>query len=145
MLVARVSPSPSHVGLPESSSGPGLREVSPAAGPPPPKFLDRVRQALQTRHYSRRTEKTYLAWIRRYILFHGKRHPAEMGAREVTQFLTSLAVDRHVAASTQNQAFGALLFLYREVLEQNLPWLDDVVRARRPRRRAQPCRPMLGA
>lgn len=68
MLVARVSPSPSHVGLPESSSGPALREVGVAAGPPPPKLLDRVRQALQTRHYSRRTEKTYVAWIRRYIL-----------------------------------------------------------------------------
>jgi integron integrase len=73
-----------------------------------------------------------VGWIRRYILFQGKRHPAEMGAREVTQFLTSLAVVRHVAASTQNQALAALLFLYRVVLEQNLPWLDDIVRARRP-------------
>jgi integron integrase len=73
-----------------------------------------------------------VGWIRRYILFHGKRHPAGMGAPEVTQFLTSLAVDRRVAASTQNQALGALLFLYREVLDQDLPWLDDLVRARRP-------------
>ena len=73
-----------------------------------------------------------MGWIRRYILFHGKRHPSEMGATEVTQFLTSLAVQRHVAASTQNQALAALLFLYRVVLDQNLPWLDDVVRARRP-------------
>jgi len=73
-----------------------------------------------------------VGWIRRYILFHGKRHPTEMGATEVTQFLTSLAVQRHVAASTQNQALAALLFLYRVVLDQNLPWLDDVVRARRP-------------
>ena len=73
-----------------------------------------------------------MGWTRRYILFHGKRHPAEMGAPEVTKFLTSLAVDRQVAASTQNQALGALLFLYREVLQQDLPWLDDLVRARRP-------------
>ncbi len=88
--------------------------------------------ALQTRHYSRRTEKAYVGWIRRYILFHHKRHPADMGAREVTQFLTALAVERKVAAATQNQALGARLFLYRKVLEQNLPWLDDVVRVRRP-------------
>jgi integrase len=94
--------------------------VSDSAGSPPPRFLDRVRQALQTRHYSRRTEKAYVGWIRRYILFHGKRHPTQLGAPEVTQFLTALAVDRHVAASTQNQALGALLFLYREVLEQDL-------------------------
>jgi hypothetical protein len=107
------------------------RESGPG-DPPKPRLLDRVRAAIRTRHYSRRTEKTYVAWIRRYILFHGKRHPAEMGAHEVTQFLTSLAVERRVAASTQNQALAALLFLYREVLEQNLPWLDDVVRARRP-------------
>ena len=73
-----------------------------------------------------------MAWIRRYILFHNERHPMEMGAAEVTQFLTALAVERKVAASTQNQALGALLFLHREVLQQNLPWLDDVVRARRP-------------
>ncbi|MGH7347262.1 MAG: integron integrase [Candidatus Rokuibacteriota bacterium] len=102
------------------------------AGSPPPRLLDRVRQALQTHHYSRRTIKAYVGWIRRYILFHHKRHPGEMGAGEVSQFLTSLAVERKVAASTQNQALGALLFLYREVLEQNLPWLDDLVRAKRP-------------
>src|SRR5262249_37608619 len=84
--------------------------------------------------YSRETEKAYVAWIKRYIFFHGKRHPAEMGAPEVTRFLTSLAVDSHVASSTQNQALNALLFLYRVVLEQDLPWLDEVVRARRPQR-----------
>jgi integron integrase len=110
--------------------------VAPVAprrvGLPPPRFLDRVRQALRMRHYSRRTEKSYVGWTRRYILFHDKRHPSEMGAAEITQFLTWLAVERHVAASTQNQALGALLFLYREVLEQDLPWLDDLVRARRP-------------
>ena len=101
---------------------------------PRPRLLDRVRHALRTRHGSRRTEKAYVGWIRRYILFHDKRHPAEMGAAEVSKFLTSLAVDGNVAASTQNQALSALLFLYRHVLEQDLPWLDDVVRARRPAR-----------
>src|SRR5882724_7637324 len=103
-----------------------------APGPPKPRLLDRVRAALRIRHYSRRTEKAYVAWILRYILFHGKRHPAEMGAPELTRFLSSLAVDGNVAASTQNQALSALLFLYREVLDQEVPWLDDVVRARRP-------------
>jgi integron integrase len=93
-----------------------------------------VRAALRARHGSRRTEKAYVGWTRRYILFHGKRHPAEMGATEITQFLSALAVERHVAASTQNQALSALLFLYRHVLEQELPWLEDVVRARRPAR-----------
>ncbi|MGH7354299.1 MAG: integron integrase [Candidatus Rokuibacteriota bacterium] len=102
--------------------------------PPPPRLLDRVRAAIRARHFSRRTEESYVAWIRRYILFHGKRHPAEMSAPEVTRFLTSLAVDGHVAASTQNQALSALLFLYRQVLEVDLPWLDGVVRARRPER-----------
>ena len=132
MSVARVSPSASHIRSPEFPSGPrpALQAVSPAG--PPPRLLDRVRQALQTLHYSRRTEKSYVGWIKRYIFFHRKRHPAEMGALEVTQFLTALAVERKVAASTQNQALGALLFLYREVLQQNLPWLDDLVRAKRP-------------
>jgi len=131
MLVAHISPAPVTLTEPPSGPRPALRQITSAPSPPP-RLLDRVRQALQTRHYSRRTEKAYVGWIRRYILFHGKRHPAEMGAPEVTQFLTSLAVDRRVAASTQNQALGALLFLYREVLDQNLPWLDDLVRARRP-------------
>jgi len=83
---------------------------------------------------SRRTEKTYVGWIRRYILFHDKRHPAEMGADEVTEFLTSLVVEHRVAPATQNQALCALLFLYRRVLEQPMPWLDNLVRAKRPRR-----------
>lgn len=93
-----------------------------------------MRDAVRLRHYSRRTEEAYIAWIRRYILFHGKRHPAEMGAAEITQFLTSLAVQRKVAAATQNQALSALLFLYREVLDREIPWLDSVVHAKRPRR-----------
>src|SRR5215469_6492510 len=91
-----------------------------------------VRRIFETRHYSRRTEKAYIHWIKRYIFFHGKRHPAEMGATEVAAFLTSLAVQGKVAASTQNQALSALLFLYREVLGIDLPWLDEVVRAKRP-------------
>jgi integron integrase len=114
-----------------------IRRLAREAGPPvpqPPRLLDRVRAALRARHFSRRTEEAYVAWIRRYIFFHGKRHPAEMGAPELTGFLTSLAVDGHVAASTQNQALSALLFLYREVLEVDLPWLDGIVRARRPER-----------
>jgi integron integrase len=110
-----------------------VRETGPT-GAPKPRLLDRVREAIRARHYSRRTEKTYVAWIRRYIFFHGKRHPAEMGAAEITRFLTSLAVESRVSASTQNQALSALLFLYREVLEQDIPWLDDVVRAKRPQR-----------
>ena len=99
----------------------------------PPRLLDRVREANRLRHGSRSTEKSYIAWIRRYIVFHGKRHPAEMGAPEVAQFLSALAVEGKVAASTQNQALSALLFLYRYVLHQDLPWLEDVVRARRPK------------
>jgi integron integrase len=98
-----------------------------------PKLLDRVRAANRLRHGSRSTEKSYVGWIRRFILFHGKRHPAEMGAPEVARFLSSLAVEGKVAASTQNQALSALLFLYRYVLQQDLPWLDDIVRARRPK------------
>ena len=88
-----------------------VREAEPP-GAPKPRLLDRVRDAIRARHYSRRTEKAYVAWIRRYIFFHGKRHPAEMGVPEITRFLTSLAVDGKVAASTQNQALCALLFLY---------------------------------
>jgi len=86
------------------------------------------------RRIGRRTEKAYRGWVRRFILHHGKRHPAELGAREVTDFLSHLAVDRHVSASTQNQALCALLFLYRQVLGLELPWLEDVVRARVPPR-----------
>jgi integron integrase len=104
--------------------------VSPES--PKPKLLDRVRLAVRARHYSRRTEKAYVHWIKRYILFHDKRHPAQMGAAEVTAFLTALAVRERVAASTQNQALNALLFLYREILGVELPWLDDVIRAKRP-------------
>lgn len=93
-----------------------------------------MREHMRTRHYSLRTEQTYVDWARRYILYHNKRHPRDMGAAEVEQFLTHLAVDRQVAASTQNQAKAALLYLYSEVLSISLPCLDEVVQARRPRR-----------
>ena len=96
--------------------------------------LDRVRVAVRTRHYSRRTEKAYVAWTRRFVLFHGKRHPAQLGASDVEAFLSSLATERHVAASTQNQALAAIVFLYREVLDLELPQLAEVVRAKRPLR-----------
>jgi integron integrase len=89
---------------------------------------------LRLKHYSLRTETAYSGWIKRYIFFHGKRHPGEMGKDEVEAFLTSLAVDRNVSAATQNQALSALLFLYREVLGIELPWLDDVTRAKKPAR-----------
>ena len=88
-----------------------VREAGPV-GPPKPRLLDRARQTVRARHYSRRTEKAYVDWIRRYIFFHDKRHPMEMGAAEVARFLTWLAVQGKVAASTQNQALSALLFLY---------------------------------
>ncbi len=96
----------------------------------PKKLLDQVRDTLRLKHYSYRTEESYVQWIRRYILFHNKRHPKEMGSAEVEAFLTHLAVQEHVAASTQNQALSALLFLYRQVLEQPLALPIDAVRAR---------------
>lgn len=99
-----------------------------------PKLLDRVRAAVRMRHYSRRTEETYVGWIRRFILFHRKKHPSAMGADEVNAFLSSLATDGQVSATTQNQALSALLFLYRHVLNDPLPWIDNIVRARRPMR-----------
>jgi integron integrase len=97
-----------------------------------PRLMERVRGAIRARHYSRRTEASYVYWIKSYIYFHDKKHPEVMGAAEVTAFLTALAVERKVAAATQNQALAALLFLYREVLGRDLPWLDEMVRAKRP-------------
>ena len=95
-----------------------------------PKLLDRLRGCLRARHYSLRTEEAYADWVRRYVLFHGKRHPRDMGPVEIQAFLTHLAVDRHVSPSTQNQAKSALLFLYREVLRVELPWLKEIVQAK---------------
>jgi integron integrase len=102
--------------------------------PPPRKLLDRVSDAIRVKHYSYQTEKSYVQWVRRYILFHNKRHPSEMGGDEVNAFLTHLAVSENVAASTQNQALCAILFLYREVLQQELDLNLDAVRAKRPKR-----------
>jgi integron integrase len=99
----------------------------------PPRLLDRLRQELRLRHYSRRTEASYVAWVRRFILFHGKQHPREMGAREITAFLSHLAVAGGVSAATQNQALNALIFLYERLLETPVGELDGLVRARRPR------------
>jgi integron integrase len=100
----------------------------------PPRLLDRVRTALRTNHYSIRTEEAYVSWIKRFIFFHNKRHPMEMGEPEINGFLSHLAVDGRVTASTQNQALSALLFLYRRVLQQPFPDLENLIRARRPRR-----------
>jgi site-specific recombinase XerD len=102
----------------------------PAQPQQPPRLLDQVRDKLRTLHYSYRTEQQYVQWIRRFVLFSGRRHPREMGATEVEAFLTDLAVVRKVSASTQNQALAALLFLYQKVLGVELPWLQDVVRAK---------------
>lgn len=111
------------------------------ASPPPtatptqqPKLLDRLVAAIRTKHYSLSTERVYSHWARRFILFHGKRHPATMGAAEIEAFLSALAVDGHVSASTQNQALHALLFLYREVLAVDLPWLDNITPAKTSKR-----------
>ena len=99
-----------------------------------PKLLDRMRAEIRLRHYSLRTEQAYVDWARRYILFHGKQHPQALGAEAVRDFLSYLASERHVSASTQNQAKSALLFLYREVLKIELPWLDEVIAAKSTQR-----------
>jgi integron integrase len=99
-----------------------------------PKLLDRMREALRSRHYSRRTEQTYCHWVKRFIYFHDVRHPAEMAEAEINAFLTHLAVRGKVSASTQNQALSALLFLYRHVIGRNVGDLGDVIRARKPTR-----------
>jgi integron integrase len=114
------------VELPAAPSSPGQ------AGPP--RLLDRVRSAIRERHYSRRTEQAYVFWIKRYLVFHRMRHPSGMEAGEVRQFLSHLAIARNVSASTQNQAFSALIFLYREVLRHELAGLEQVVRAKRAAR-----------
>jgi site-specific recombinase XerD len=107
---------------------------------PWPKLLQRLREAIRTPHYSRRTEKAYCYWVRYFIRFHNRRHPAEIGSDEVTAFLSWLATDRDVAAATRNQALSAILFLYKHVLERDLPWMSAVIRARRPSiGQASPC------
>jgi integron integrase len=125
---ALVDPPP-QPGPTDGSSAPAPRD-----GHGPPKLLERVRIALRTRHYSRRTEASYVGWIRRYILFHGKRHPDTLAEAEIGTFLSSLADPGRVSESTQNQALAALLFLYQVVLGRQLQWLGDLVRAKRPQR-----------
>lgn len=104
------------------------------AGAPAPRLLDRVRDGIRRLGMAKRTEQAYVGWFRRFILAHGKRHPREMGEREVESFLTLLATRDTVSASTQNQALAALLFLYREVLGQELPWMENIRRAKKPQR-----------
>lgn len=108
-------------------------EPNPAKGQAP-RLLDQVRLRMRSKHFSLRTEASYVDWIRRFILFHNKRHPRDMGASEVEAFLTHLPVDRNVSASTQNQALAAILFLYRDIFEIDLPWLSGVTRAKKPER-----------
>jgi integron integrase len=100
----------------------------------PKKLLDLVRDKIRFKHYSLSTENTYISWIKQFIIFNGKRHPTKMGAAEVEAFLTYLATERHVSSSTQNQALSAILFLYRDVLAVELPWLDGFERSKKPRR-----------
>ncbi|MDH4149631.1 MAG: integron integrase [Betaproteobacteria bacterium] len=109
-------------------------EFSPGVAAPKPRLLQQVRDAIRRKHYSPRTEESYVHWIRRFVHFHGKRHPREIGEAGVTAFLNHLARDRRVAAATQNQALSALLFLYREAMGQPLAWLEGVDRAKRPAR-----------
>ncbi len=110
------------------------RPYSPRQTTAKPRLLDQVRGVLRRKHYSIRTEQSCVDWIRRFILFNDKRHPAQMGKPEVTTFLTYLAAQRNLAASTQNQALSAILFLYREVLELELEWVDGFERSKRPAR-----------
>lgn len=122
----QVDSAPSGLSLPREAVG-----VTATA---PPKLIPLFRAALRLRRYSFKTEKAYIHWVKRFIYFHGMRHPREMGAREVTAFLNHLANERCVAGATQNQALAALLFLYRVVLEAELPWLEGLVRAKTPKR-----------
>jgi integron integrase len=112
---------------------PALPASSPVT-PPAPRLLAALRERIRTLHYSLRTERAYEQWVRRFIRFHGMRHPRELGAPHVVAFLSSLANQRNVAASTQNQALAAVLFLYRQVLGMELPWMEEVDRAKRPKR-----------
>ncbi len=101
---------------------------------PKPRLLDQVRQAIRVRHYSDKTEKAYIHWIKRYIFFHNKQHRAGMAEAEIGQFLSSLATEGHFSASTQNQVLNAILFLYQEILNKKIGFIDGVVRAKRPQR-----------
>lgn len=127
-------PSPSSSRRSPASGPPGPEPPHPAEAFREPPVVERLREAIRARHYSRRTESAYAGWVRRFVRFHQGRPPGRMGEKEVTAFLSWLANRRHVAASTQNQALNALIFLYRHVLRRDLPWLDGVARAKKPRR-----------
>lgn len=117
-----------------------VSEVASETVLPPPRLLDRLHAEIRLRHYSIRTEEAYVDWSRRFTLFHAKRHPQDMGVEEVTAFLTHLAAERNVSASTQNQAKAALLFLYGQILKVDLPWPSH---CRRPRLRQEPARRLV--
>jgi integron integrase len=117
-----------------SCSGEGRGGGNGPGEPRKPKLLEQVRGVIRARHYSLRTEEAYVSWMRRFIVFNGKRHPRDIGMQEVQQFLTHLAVEGRVAASTQSQALSAILFLYQQVLKQDIGWIDEVVHAKQPRR-----------
>ncbi len=114
-----------------SASQSALTAAAPSSSANP-KLLDQVRQAIRTRHYSPKTEESYVHWIKRFIFFHNRRHPVEMSEKEIAQFLSSLASELHVSAATQNQALNAILFLYRDVLRKEIGYVDGVIRAKRP-------------
>src|SRR5215831_8809556 len=111
-----------------------MSHESTASSARPRRLLDQVHDAIRARHYSPRTAEAYCTWVRRFVLFHGTRHPNEMGAHEIEAFLNHLATDQHVSASTQNQALAALLFLYVHVLSRPVGELGDLTRAKRPHR-----------
>jgi integron integrase len=135
MSISVPSGRPHLVLVTDTRVGPQRASVVPKpAGNPPPRLLDRIATSMRTSHYSRRTVRAYLGWIRRFILFHNKRHPNEMGEPEVTKFLSSLAVDRGVSASTQNQALAALLYLYQHLQGRRLDWMNEITCAKRPER-----------
>lgn len=113
----------------ERNPTPPPESATPASGP---RLLDQVRSAIRRRHYSYRTEQAYIHWIKRFIYFHGVRHPRDLGEAEVTAFLNSLVAGQGMAAATQNQALSSLVFLYKEVLDRPLDWLNQLVRAERP-------------
>jgi len=127
---AERGPAPDRARTPASSVQP--RQSQRRSGEPG--LFDRIREAIRTHHYSPRTERAYVGWARRFIGFHNGRHPAKMGKVEVARFLSSLAVKDKVSASTQNQALAALIFLYSEVLGRDIGWLDDVIRAKAPKK-----------
>ena len=131
---SNIRPTIQSVRISTSGKPPQFTSSHVLANTPKPKLLDQVRQAIRMRHYSPRTEETYVHWIKRFIFFHDKRHPQEMAEAEIARFLSSLVNDLHVSASTQNQALNAILFLYRQVLRKEIGYVNGVIRAKRTKR-----------